>query len=235
MSRFPEVRALCTHALGPLTNFAIGALLILPTAAMGGLPFMESVDVVAHEVRAVDEAAGPSGVQESWREKVLERERELMTAGFAARFSISFDLAKAIHDAALKEKLDPEIAFGLVYAESRFRARAVSPVGAVGLTQVMPATASWLVPGVGRAQLMDPQTNLRIGFRYLRMLIDQYGDARLALTAYNRGPGTVDRLLRRGIDPDNGYHDFVRTGDATRHVAMLKQRRTALSAERLGS
>ena len=62
--------------------------------------------------------------------------------------------------------------------------------------------------------LVLPGTNLRIGFNYLKKLIDRYeGDEGLALTAYNRGPGTVDRILKRGGDPDNGYADAVISGE----------------------
>ena len=126
-------------------------------------------------------------------------------------YEISPDLATEIHEAAAENGIDPQIAFGLVRAESSFRNHATSSVGAVGLTQLMPATARWLEPGTTRSELRDPETNLKIGFRYLRNLIDKYeGDVDLALVAYNRGPGTVDRALKRGRDPDNGYADFVR-------------------------
>ena len=115
-------------------------------------------------------------------------------------------LAKQIHAAASAHDIEPEIAFGLVAVESGFRRTARSHVGATGLAQLMPATARWLEPGTTRRQLEDPETNLRLGFRYLRDMIDRYdGDTRLALLAYNRGPGTVDRVLRRGGNPDNGY------------------------------
>jgi soluble lytic murein transglycosylase-like protein len=75
----------------------------------------------------------------------------------------------------------------------------------------MPRTAAWLEPGVSVRELRDPDTNLRIGLRYLKQLTDKYkGDVDLALVAYNRGPGTVDRALKRGQDPDNGYSAFVK-------------------------
>ena len=91
------------------------------------------------------------------------------------------------------------------------RNAATSPVGAVGLTQLMPATARWMEPGVTRSELRDPETNLRIGFKYLRYLLEKYdGNENLALLAYNRGPGTVDKALKRGRDPDNGYAAFVK-------------------------
>lgn len=115
-------------------------------------------------------------------------------------------LAEQIVDAAEEHGIEPDVAFGLVATESGFKRTARSHVGAVGLAQLMPATARWLEPGTTRNDLEDPETNLRLGFRYLRDMIEKYeGDTELALTAYNRGPGTVDRVLRRGGDPDNGY------------------------------
>lgn len=119
-------------------------------------------------------------------------------------------LAESIVEAALENDIEPELAFGLVRAESGFRDAATSHVGAVGLTQLMPRTARWLEPGTTTRDLRDSETNLRIGLGYLRDLIDKYdGDERLALLAYNRGPGTVDKVLRRGGDPDNGYVEKV--------------------------
>jgi soluble lytic murein transglycosylase-like protein len=126
-------------------------------------------------------------------------------------YDVSDRLARQIHEAATENGIDPGIAFGLVRTESGFRNAATSHVGATGLTQLMPATARWMEPGTTRADLRNSETNLRIGFRYLRRLVRKYdGDTTLALLAYNRGPGTVDRLVRRGRDPDNGYADMVR-------------------------
>ncbi|HET7275771.1 MAG TPA: transglycosylase SLT domain-containing protein [Longimicrobiaceae bacterium] len=128
----------------------------------------------------------------------------------SARYGIGADLASAIEDIALSEDVDPEIAFELVRVESEFTQRAVSPVGAVGLTQLMPATARLLSPGITRKEMFDRETNLRLGFSFFRSLIDYYdGDIRLALLAYNRGPGTVDRLLASGQDPANGYATMI--------------------------
>ncbi|HEU4561049.1 MAG TPA: lytic transglycosylase domain-containing protein [Longimicrobium sp.] len=132
-------------------------------------------------------------------------------------YKVSPALARQIHAAAVASGIDPKVAFGLVRTESGFKNSATSPVGAIGLTQLMPATARWLQRGVTRSDLRNPEVNLRIGFRYLKDLIQKYdGDTELALTAYNRGPGTVDRVLKRGGNPDNGYADMV-MGRATRH------------------
>lgn len=131
----------------------------------------------------------------------------------SARYRIPADLAAAIDDIARSENLDPSLAFELVRVESEFKARAVSPVGAIGYTQLMPATARWLQPGVRSEQLYDRETNLRLGFRFMRVLIDKYdGNIRLALHAYNRGPALVDRLVAEGRDPSNGYANLVLKG-----------------------
>lgn len=133
-------------------------------------------------------------------------ERNNVVLNAVERFDITRDLAEDIYDVAVEEGVEPRLAYGLVKTESTFREGAVSPVGARGLTQLMPRTARWLMPGTTSQDLHDRRTNLRLGFRYLDQLIRKYrGDVKLALTAYNRGPGTVDRVLARGGDPDNGY------------------------------
>ena len=145
-------------------------------------------------------------------------EAEVLAAQYREKgFNVSSALAREIYAAALANDIEPRVAFGLVKTESGFKNSATSHVGAIGLTQLMPATARWLQPGVTRSDLRDSETNLKIGFRYLRDLIDKYdGDTELALLAYNRGPGTVDRVLRRGGNPDNGYADMV-MGRRNRH------------------
>jgi soluble lytic murein transglycosylase-like protein len=137
----------------------------------------------------------------------------------SSRYGIPADLAERIEDIALAEGIDARLAFGLVATESEFNRHAVSPVGAVGLTQLMPSTARYFRPDLEREALFDRDTNLRLGFRFLRTLIDKYhGDVTLALLAYNRGPDRVDAILRDGGDPDNGYPRLVlRKNWKTRH------------------
>lgn len=131
----------------------------------------------------------------------------------SSQYGIGADLAIAIAEIADAEGVDTDLAFNLVRVESQFNPRAVSPVGALGLTQLMPETARLLAPGVTREELFDRETNLRLGFRFFRYLLNYYrGDVRLALLAYNRGPNTVDRLLAQGIDPGNGYSRAVLEG-----------------------
>lgn len=138
---------------------------------------------------------------------------------YSKRYRIDADLATAIFDIAFAEGIDPELAFRLVRLESRFNERATSPVGAVGLTQLMLPTARYFQKGVTREQLYDRETNLRIGFRYLRTLIrEQKGNVQLALLVYNRGPAAVQNSREHGRDPSNGYDRIVMKGYKGRGV-----------------
>ena len=129
---------------------------------------------------------------------------------FSSEYGIAADLAATIFDVALAERVDPELAFKLVKLESDFNPRALSRVGAVGLAQVMPSTAVQFERTATKEKLYDPETNLRIGFRYLRRLIGLYnGDVRLALLAYNLGEDLVDRARKSGKDPFQGYNRIL--------------------------
>jgi hypothetical protein len=132
---------------------------------------------------------------------------------YSTHYRLPADLATAVYDVALSEGIDPALAFRLVKVESGFNQRATSHVGAVGLTQVLPSTARLYEPGLTTQQLYDRNTNLRIGFRYLRDLLDRYpSNMQLALLAYNRGPAKVEKLLGAGRDPANGYEAEVMKG-----------------------
>ena len=151
---------------------------------------------------------GPSPVQLT-AAQVREAER-LAQAYRRKGYTVPERLARDIYSAAVANQLDPAMAFGLVRTESDFKNNATSHVGAIGLTQLMLPTARWFKRDITVRELRDSRTNLRIGFRYLAELVDRYdGDLELALTAYNRGSGVVDRVLARGGDPDNGYADLV--------------------------
>jgi len=135
------------------------------------------------------------------------RDPEIELFRYTQRYRVSAEIAGAIVRAARAEGIDPDLGFRLIRVESRFQPRARGPRGAVGLAQVMPSTARRMDPSIrSSADLLDPDVNLRIGFRYLRSMIDMFdGDVRLGLLAYNRGPGTVQRVLRSGGDPENGF------------------------------
>ncbi|MCC5966946.1 MAG: lytic transglycosylase domain-containing protein [Natronohydrobacter sp.] len=105
--------------------------------------------------------------------------------------------------AARKHNIPEDLFLRLVHQESRWNPSAVSHKGAIGLAQLMPGTAELL-----RVDPNDPQQNLEGGARYLRMMYDKFGDWKLALAAYNAGPGAVER--HNGIPPFRETQDYVR-------------------------
>jgi soluble lytic murein transglycosylase-like protein len=95
-----------------------------------------------------------------------------------------------IEKAALSASVEPNLLRAVIVVESGFNSRAVSKRGAVGLMQLMPATAIRF----GVSNPYDPRENVHAGARYLKFLINRFGqDVRLALAAYNAGEDAVER------------------------------------------
>jgi soluble lytic murein transglycosylase-like protein len=111
-----------------------------------------------------------------------------------------------IQEHASRQALRPELVRAVIQVESGFNPRALSPKGAMGLMQLMPATARTL--GVNNP--WDPAQNIRGGTDYLRQLLDEYeGNEELALAAYNAGSGAVAKYGRR-VPPYRETQDYVR-------------------------
>lgn len=110
-----------------------------------------------------------------------------------------------IAEAGEKYHLDPLMIRSVMQAESAFDAMAVSPVGALGLMQLMPKVAAEL----GADDPMDPRQNIMAGARHLRQLLDSHaGNVKLALASYNAGPGNVAKY--RGIPPFKETRNYVK-------------------------
>jgi soluble lytic murein transglycosylase-like protein len=115
------------------------------------------------------------------------------------------DLRQLALAAAKKHGLDPDLVMAVVAVESAFRPQAVSPKGAQGLMQLMPATAASL----GVRDPLDPAENLDGGTRHLGTLVSNYGgDLTRALAAYNAGEGAVSR--HRGVPPYRETREYVK-------------------------
>ncbi len=109
------------------------------------------------------------------------------------------DVTAHLREASRMHKIDYDLLKAMIVTESGFNSTAVSPKGAVGLMQIMPATAERYGVradklGAIEDKLTDPKTNIRTGTRYLRFLIDLFpGQLELAVAAYNAGEGAVQR------------------------------------------
>lgn len=112
-------------------------------------------------------------------------------------------LRPLVEHAAREHQVDPLLVDAIIRAESGYSPLAISPKGAAGLMQIMPATARQL----GARDRFDPADNVRAGVRYLKALRDTFGDDRLALAAYNAGPAAVRR--HRGVPPYQETIEYV--------------------------
>jgi peptidoglycan lytic transglycosylase len=99
--------------------------------------------------------------------------------------------------------IDPALLAAVIEQESKFRADARSSAGAIGLMQLLPATAKGIAIHTGGSKfvvsdLFDPEINVRYGAWYLHHLLQRYGDEETALAAYNAGQQNVDRWRAEG-------------------------------------
>ena len=184
----------CVVALGPGEATAEGLKLTRST--------MNRAGIFKSQSRLLD---GRLSQQYSGSVRLQPRKPEGVAAMPAARYAGRYkgqflETAKA---AARSHGVPEDLFLRLVQQESGWNAGARSHKGATGLAQLMPATAAKL--GVNPN---DPVQNLEGGARYLRMMYNTFGDWRLALAAYNAGPGAVTK--HKGIPPYRETRNYVR-------------------------
>ncbi|NMC64198.1 MAG: lytic transglycosylase domain-containing protein [SAR324 cluster bacterium] len=141
-----------------------------------------------------------NAIQEDWDKNRVHLSFEDSTA---ARLMGS--MSTIVVKAANKHKLDPALVKAVIHVESKFDSSGVSPKGALGVMQLMPATARRL----GVKNVRDPIQNIYCGSKYLRHLLDMFdNDLRLALAAYNAGPAKV--RYYKGVPPYPETQNYVK-------------------------
>jgi len=138
-------------------------------------------------------------------------------------------LAHTIVRESVRHNLDPDLVLAVIEVESGGHHLAVSPVGAMGLMQLLPSTAQEVagkhgVDWRGPASLFDPFLNVKLGTAYLRELTDRFGDVNTALAAYNWGPGHINRRLRKGNGLPSRYVRLVKKAYDARETSTPARR-----------
>lgn len=151
---------------------------------------------------AATTAAAPTGNPTAFASMLQAAGATPATPASGAAQSSSYD--PLVEQAALRNGVDPAILHGLIQQESGFDPSSTSSAGAMGLTQLMPGTASSL----GVANPLDPAESIEGGARYLRQMLDSFaGNTSDALAAYNAGPGAVSKF--GGVPPYAETQDYV--------------------------
>ncbi len=132
-----------------------------------------------------------------------------MDSGYKPRVKLSKagkpkSIDEIIHEISTEFDVDPALVKAIVVAESNCNPKAISRKGAQGLMQLMPQTCKSL--NVNRP--LDPRENIAGGVKYIKGLLASYGDLRLALAAYNAGPGAVKKY--EGIPPYRETISYVK-------------------------
>jgi soluble lytic murein transglycosylase len=200
--------------------------------------------------RELNAAARLACEASDWQLCINTADRTRSEVDLALRYPTPY--AAEITQAAREAGLEPGFVFGLIRQETRFMGQLRSGVGATGLMQVMPATGRWVAKKVGldpaRAEgnLADNATNLLLGTRYLKLVLDDLGgNQAMAAAAYNAGPGRPRRWREGGVVEAAAWTEsipFAETRDYVKKVlsnsavygAMLDARKAPAVRPRLG-
>lgn len=201
--------------------------LLLICLALAGVIRHQSDHLAGHEEKATTD-------ERAYRETIgrLEAENESLRVELAVRnvldeykINVPRDQLRRIGGSIIQVShrydLPPELILGIIFTESSFDVRAESPKGAMGLMQLMPATANSLAADLelewkGNQLLTDPQINILLGGFYLRRLIHRFQGLDNALAAYNLGPTKMRELLSRRRQP--GAHYVRRVQEVARKM-----------------
>lgn len=177
-----------------------------------------SVDLAKPEFRKISIEAPPTRLKHEESEPISLNRQPTVRA--RPTDEIMRKYGAHIERAARANSLDPALLVSVIQAESNGDPNAVSPAGAKGLMQLIDSTAS----EVGVKRVFDPRENIAGGARYLKQQMDRFGDTKLALAAYNAGPGNV--IKYRGVPPFEETQSYV-----TKVMDTLKTMRDSIPSQ----
>lgn len=155
----------------------------------------------------------------------LAKDFSLINEGIQQEFFKTLPFGELIFQKSQKYDVDPALVAAVIEQESRFKPRAISPVGARGLMQLMPRTGRWM----GARNLYDPEQNVDAGVKYLKYLDKTFnGDTKKVIAAYNAGEGNVRRY--RGTPPFRETRTYVK--NVTRNYEKRQKQLAAYNADR---
>ena len=157
---------------------------------------------------------------------LLAKEKPRLKASDPAfAWGVSYPLAyrEAVRKQAEKSGVAENLVYAVIRAESSFSPTALSPVGAVGLMQLMPATAATILGTDAADRLTRPEVNINLGVRHLKDLLTLYkGDIVAAVAAYNAGSGNVNRWRKRfGQLPADQFVESIPFGETREYVKKV--------------
>ena len=221
-SHFSERRSACRN--GRLVRCCLNGLVVV--ASVGLFVSLAAADTlyVVHGSRGVltftTRRPGSADSFEVFKPRVSRYSRVLfqgVVGDWWTPKARASEYDSVIHSTAREHSVEPALVKAVIHAESAFNPRAVSRKGALGLMQLMPATARRF----GIRNAFQPVDNIQAGVKYLSLLLNRYnGNTRLALAAYNAGEYIVDDLQE--IPPYRETQDYVR-----RVLALLTVYRNA--------
>lgn len=206
---------------------------LLPAAQLEFSEQLQNLDSPAHRLRVLsygdDLNVATLSLRQFWkyfeaefRQSPPDYKRDLWEVVYPRPFR------EQILRAAAQQTVDPALLFAVMREESRFRPAVVSPAGAIGLLQLMPATAKrtaeeYHLPYDGSFSLSDPETNIPIAAAYLSKMLAHYdGNLVYTIASYNAGPNAVDRWRVRNKDlPLDVFVEEIPYSETRRYVAKV--------------
>jgi soluble lytic murein transglycosylase len=208
-----------THTLGLATG-----CLKLALIAVLSLPGLVATGYIPHHYKTIEPTPSLAQAVERPRPRELVRIFSIVQANRPDLFeNEAWDLAEVILSESSKYRLDPILILAVIDVESKFQFGAVSPAGARGIMQIMPATGKFLVESVRALaketkveqfmpeHLDDPIVNIKLGTYYLHDLRKSFRNVNNALIAYNLGPTELRMRMENQIEYHGEYANAVLT------------------------